>query len=300
MIVSGVVSVLLFLCAATGVSGFEVSTSKGDVRVRENEGVDLTCSYTADFGPNARLEWKFHDLKGSQIYVVYNGKPTGSYSTRVTMYGGSNLRFSQVTRKDTGDYSCEVSHSGQFREARVKLTVLVPPSAPMCRIPSSVTTSRKAMLSCHDADGSPPSKYKWYKDGVLLPADPSKISGFKNATYKLNSDNGNLEFPSSTKMDSGQYFCEAFNEAGPPQRCKAMKMEIRDLNTGGIVAGVIVALLLVALLVFGVWYAKKKGFLPKKSESKPKANVVYQHTSSHGGDDDDEDGEFKQKSSFVV
>lgn len=76
-------------------------------------------------------------------------------------------------------------------------------------------------------------------------------------------------------------------------------MEIRDLNTGGIVAGVIVALLLVALLVFGLWYANKKGYLPKKTESKPKPSVVYQPTSVYGGDDDD-DGEFKQKSSFVV
>lgn len=38
---------------------------------------DLTCSYTADFGSNVRLEWKFKDDKGSQAYVYYDGKPTG-------------------------------------------------------------------------------------------------------------------------------------------------------------------------------------------------------------------------------
>lgn len=37
-----------------------------------------------------------------------------------------------------------------------------------------------------------------------------------------------------------------------------------DINTGGIVAGVIVALLLLALLVFGIWYANKKGYLPSE------------------------------------
>ena len=37
-----------------------------------------------------------------------------------------------------------------------------------------------------------------------------------------------------------------------------------DLNTGGIVAGVIIFLLLLALLGFGIWYAYKKGYLPSK------------------------------------
>lgn len=37
-----------------------------------------------------------------------------------------------------------------------------------------------------------------------------------------------------------------------------------DLNTGGIVAAVIVTLLLVALLAVGIWYAHKKGYLPSE------------------------------------
>ena len=42
-------------------------------------GADLTCSYSADFGSNARVEWKFRDLKGSQVYVVFDGKTTSKY-----------------------------------------------------------------------------------------------------------------------------------------------------------------------------------------------------------------------------
>lgn len=137
----------------------------------------------------------------------------------------------------------------------------VPTSPPLCRIPASVTTGRPAKLSCHDNDGSPPPKYAWYKDGVLLPPDPSKIASFRNATYKINVDTGNLvshklllsffsvtvvsplaftikdklclllqEFSKTTKADSGQYYCEASNDAGPPQRCKGAKMEIRELS----------------------------------------------------------------------
>lgn len=40
-------------------------------------GADLSCSYSADFGADARVEWKFQDAKGSQTYVFYDGKLTG-------------------------------------------------------------------------------------------------------------------------------------------------------------------------------------------------------------------------------
>ncbi|XP_073335326.1 F11 receptor, tandem duplicate 1 [Pagrus major] len=298
MSVSGLVSVALFLLAATGVSGFSVTTSAANVQPKENEGAELTCSYSADFGSQARVEWKFRNLKGSQMYVVFDGKLTTPYADRVTLYGGYNLRFSKVTRKDTGVYDCEVSGNGQFGETKVQLTVLVPPSPPLCRVPSSVTTGKTVILSCHDADGSPPPTYKWYKDGILLPTEPNKIQAFKNYTYKLNPATGELAFAPVRKVDSGQYYCESVNSVGPPKSCRATKMEVRDVNTGGIVAGVIVALLLLAALAFGIWYANKKGYLPKKSESKPKTNVLYQPPSLYGGED--EDGDFKQKSSFVV
>lgn len=127
----------------------------------------------------------------------------------------------------------------------------------MCNIPSTVTTGGVAFLSCHDGSGSPPPTYSWFKDGTLLPADPSTIAAFKNATYRLNTKNGNLvsynsllctfltttaehlmafkikyclspqEFPAVTKMDSGRYYCQASNIAGPPQSCKAIAMDVR-------------------------------------------------------------------------
>lgn len=47
-------------------------------------------------------------------------------------------------------------------------------------------------MGCNDADGSPPPTYKWYKNGVPLPAEPSKISGYQNATYVMDTNTGSL------------------------------------------------------------------------------------------------------------
>ncbi|XP_041742664.1 F11 receptor, tandem duplicate 1 isoform X2 [Coregonus clupeaformis] len=293
MFVSGLVSVFLFFHAT---EAFTVTTSNANVRSKVNEGADLYCTHSADFGANARVEWKFRDMKGSTTYVIFDGKPTTPYADRVIRSDGM-LRFTKVISKDNGEYSCEVSGNQQFGQVNIKLTVLVPPSVPMCRIPTSVTTGHSVLLSCHDAQGSPSPTYKWYKDKIPLPEDPSKFPAFKNYTYKINPLNGNLEFPSASLTDTGDYSCEAMNDAGPVQRCQAVRMDVRNINTGGIVAGVIVALLALALLGFGLWYANRKGYLPKKSESKPKPSVVYQPTSEYG---DEGDGEFRQKSSFVV
>uniref|UniRef100_A0A3P9AGG1 Junctional adhesion molecule A n=1 Tax=Esox lucius TaxID=8010 RepID=A0A3P9AGG1_ESOLU len=292
---SGLVSVILFF-HATGVEAFDVTTSNPNVKVKENQGADLTCKYTADFGIGARVEWKFRDMAGSQIYVIFDGKPTAQYASRVTVSSGL-LRFSSVTRKDNGEYNCEVSGNQQFKEVTVTLTVLVPPAVPICRVPSTATTGRMVLLSCHDPEGSPPPTYTWFKDKTPLPADPSQFPAFSNYTYKLNTANSHLEYPSISLMDTGDYYCQSENEAGPPQVCAPLRMVVRDVNVGGIVAGVIVALLAIVLLFLALWYAHRKGYLPRKTKGKPKPSVVYQPASEHG---DEGDGEFRQKSSFVV
>ncbi|KAF4073063.1 hypothetical protein AMELA_G00254670 [Ameiurus melas] len=291
--------VVVLLCwRATGLHAFSASTTTPTVRVPENSGADLKCGYSADFGATPRVEWKFRSITGSQSFIYFDGQITDKYKGRMTQYQ-DGLRIEKATRQDTGDYSCEVSGSDGYAEVKIKLTVLVPPSVPISRIPTSATTGRSVLLTCFDKDGSPPSTYKWYKNGTPLPEDPSKFPDFKNLTYKLNSLNGNLEFPSASKADTGSYYCEASNGQGPPQRGPAVVMEVRDLNTGGIVAGILVALLAIALLCFAVWFANKKGYLPKMSESKPKT-VVYTQPRQDYGDGDEDDGEFKQKQSFVV
>ncbi|XP_051749090.1 junctional adhesion molecule A-like isoform X1 [Ctenopharyngodon idella] len=221
----------VFVClslSVTGLHAFTVTVANPLVKVKENEGVDLKCTYTADFGATPRVEWKFKDLKGSQSFIYFDNKPTAQYENRITVYNGG-LRFEKVTRADTGDYDCEVLGNNGYDEKTIKLTVLVPPSKPVSRIPSSVTTGSNVLLTCFDNVGSPPPTYKWYKDNTPLPDDPSKFPTFKNLTYKMNVFNGNLEFPSVSKLDIGSYFCEANNGEGAPQRSDAVQMDVHSV-----------------------------------------------------------------------
>ncbi|NP_001076451.1 F11 receptor, tandem duplicate 2 precursor [Danio rerio] len=225
---------LVFVCLSFSLTGlhasFSVAVNGPIVKVKENEGVDLQCSYTADFGATPRVEWKFRNLKGFQYFIYFNNKPTVEYEQRITVYAGG-LRFQKVTRADAGDYNCEVSGNGGYGENTIKLVVSVPPSKPVSSIPSSVTTGSNVRLTCFDPVGSPPSTYEWYKDNNLLPEDPTKFPIFKNLTYKMNAFNGNLEFLSVSKWDAGSYFCVASNENGVSQHGDAVKMEVYDVDS---------------------------------------------------------------------
>uniref|UniRef100_A0A3B3Q7X2 Junctional adhesion molecule A n=1 Tax=Paramormyrops kingsleyae TaxID=1676925 RepID=A0A3B3Q7X2_9TELE len=248
----------LFL-SATATWAFSVSTSTPSLSVPEYQGADLKCSYSADFG-TPRVEWKFKDLQGSQVFVVFDNNPTENYKNRVQLYK-DGLMLKQVTRRDTGEYFCEVSSGSIYGSAVINLTVEVPPSVPICGVPSSVTTGSYVVLTCHDPDGSPPSTYKWFKDEALLPENPNMFQDFKNFSYILNPKEGTLAFPSVTKADTGRYYCMASNGIGPVQSCAAQMMAVRDVNVGAIVGGVLVALLLVLLLGLGLWFAFQKGYL---------------------------------------
>ncbi|XP_067294939.1 F11 receptor, tandem duplicate 1 isoform X2 [Pseudorasbora parva] len=229
----------VFVCLSISVTGLDASfiVNVGDplIKVKENVGVDLKCTYTVDFGTTPRVEWKFKDLNGYQFFIYFDSMLTAEYEGRVTVYNGG-LRFDKVTRADTGDYDCEVSGNGGYDEKTIKLTVLVPPTKPVSRIPSSVTTGSNVLLTCFDNVGSPPPTYKWYKDNTPLPDDPSKFPAFKNLTYKMNAFSGNLEFPSVSKLDTGSYFCEASNGEGAPQRGDAVQMEVLDVDSSQVPA----------------------------------------------------------------
>lgn len=68
----------------------------------------------------------------------------------------------------------------------------VPPSKPTVNIPSSATIGSRAVLTCSETDGSPPSQYLWYRDGVRMPPEPKSSRAFSNSSYSLNPKTGEL------------------------------------------------------------------------------------------------------------
>uniref|UniRef100_A0A8C4LZ08 Junctional adhesion molecule A n=2 Tax=Equus asinus TaxID=9793 RepID=A0A8C4LZ08_EQUAS len=250
----------VILCSLALTKG-TVYTSEPVVRVAENKPAKLSCTYSGFNSP--RVEWKFAQGDTTSL-VCYNNKITASYEDRVT-FSPSGITFHSVTRKDTGTYTCMVSDDGgnTYGEVSIELIVLVPPSKPTVNIPSSATIGNRAVLTCSEKDGSPPSEYTWYRDGVLMPTEPKSNRAFSNSSYSLNQKTGELVFDPVSAFDTGEYTCQAQNGYGTPMRSDAVRMEATELNVGGIVAAVLVTLILLGFLIFGIWFAYSRGYFDR-------------------------------------
>ncbi|XP_058884811.1 junctional adhesion molecule B-like isoform X1 [Acipenser ruthenus] len=242
-----------------------VQTENGKVEVEEFGETVLSCKYQVEKDPNPRVEWK--KIRNRDVsFVYYEGKIVGGFQGRAVMEGAS-IRIKKAMLLDSGEYRCEVSARQDSRplgEATVSLTVLVPPDVPSCGIPSSVLTGTVVELTCRDRQGTPPSLYRWYKNGIALPNTPAQDPLFANSSYTLNSSSGTLQFNTVSKGDAGQYQCEASNGVGEPQRCTAKFMQIDDMNVSGIVAAVVVVSLVVSMCGLGVVFAHRHGYFNKE------------------------------------
>uniref|UniRef100_A0A8C3CRR4 Junctional adhesion molecule A n=1 Tax=Cairina moschata TaxID=8855 RepID=A0A8C3CRR4_CAIMO len=228
-------------------------------QVPENSAVDIPCTAYKYSMSSPRIEWKFQ--KGTSLVLLYYGNElTEPYKNRV-QFTSTNIHFSTVTREDTGKYICEVvDGSSQISKSEVNLIVQVPPSKPVAHVPSSATIGSKAVLRCTETDGSPPPTFRWYRDTMLMPSDPKTSLTFRNSSYTLDSTTGELTFEPVTSFDTGDYYCEASNNVGSPQKSDVVHMEANEVNVGGIVAAVVVLLMVLALIAFGIWFAYSRGY----------------------------------------
>ncbi|XP_007890214.1 junctional adhesion molecule A [Callorhinchus milii] len=274
--------------------GYEVSTANSVVRSQPGKSLELSCTYTADFD-SPRIEWKRSDLQGSTTLIYYEKQVTEKFRERFEVYD-KGMRITNAEPSDSGDYMCEVTAAtgNGFNSVTIKVIIEVPPKVPQISVPTSVTNGGSAELSCTETHGYPKSKYKWFRNGIPIPVKSAGNSLFHNSSYILNIETGVLLFNPVTKSDVGEYYCEASNGVGPAMRSQAKKMDVYETNVGGIVAGVIIALLIIALIGIGIWFAYRKGYLPRKKDTKPP--VSYHQPP----EDTTDDADFKQKSSFVV
>lgn len=291
---------LLLLFRGCVIEAVNLKSSNRNPVVHEFESVELSCIITDSQTNDPRIEWK-KIQDGQTTYVYFDNKIQGDLVGRTDVFGKTSLRIWNVTRSDSAIYRCEVvalNDRKEVDELTIELIVQVKPVTPVCRVPKAVPVGKAATLQCQEREGYPRPHYSWYRNDVPLPTDSRANPRFQNSSFHVNSETGTLVFNAVHKDDSGQYYCIASNDAGAA-RCEGQDMEVYDLNIAGIIGGVLVVLIVLAVITMGICCAYRRGcFISSKQDGES-----YKSPGKHEGVNyirTSEEGDFRHKSSFVI
>ncbi|XP_044122577.1 Fc receptor-like protein 2 isoform X1 [Neovison vison] len=149
------------------------------------------------------------------LYQFYHENVTLA-NISVPSGGGASFNLS-LTTEHSGNYSCEADNGlGARRSEVVPLNVTVPASHPILTVKTPralAVVGDMVELRCEAQRGSPPIRYRYYHEDVILGTNSAPSGG--GASFNL----------SLTAEHSGNYACEADNSLGA-QRSEAVKLSV--------------------------------------------------------------------------
>uniref|UniRef100_A0A452S7Q1 V-set and immunoglobulin domain-containing protein 2 n=1 Tax=Ursus americanus TaxID=9643 RepID=A0A452S7Q1_URSAM len=235
---------------------------------------ELTCSYSTSVGDSFALEWSFVQpgkpiSESHPILYFTNGQlyPTGSKAKRASLLqnpptaGVATLKLTDVYPSDTGTYLCQVNNPPDFYTnglGLINLTVLVPPSSPLCSKSGQTSVGGSAALKCSSSQGAPRPVYNWIRLGSFPTPSPGSMV--------QDEVSGQLILTNLSLTNSGTYRCVATNQMGSAS-CE-LTLSVTDPSEGrvaGAVIGVLLGVLFLSVAVFClIRFQKERRKKPKE------------------------------------
>ncbi|XP_039183158.1 immunoglobulin superfamily member 11 [Crotalus tigris] len=254
------------------VSPLEVFMNTRSVEVARGQTAILPCTFTTSAAlTNLNVIWMVTPLSNAnqpEQVILYQGGQiidgAAQFHGRVgfakTMPTTSASIFINNTKlSDTGTYQCLVNNlpdRGGRNIGVIGLNVLVPPSAPDCRIQGSLNIGSDITLSCNSEEGIPRPTYSWERMDNVPKLPPTSIQDLVQGTLFLRN---------ISSLSSGRYQCMASNVIGSSTCSLEVQVITPNPRNIGLIAGVaaagavvlIVCIVLVAVTLF-YWKNKHK------------------------------------------
>uniref|UniRef100_A0A670YUQ5 Immunoglobulin superfamily member 11 n=1 Tax=Pseudonaja textilis TaxID=8673 RepID=A0A670YUQ5_PSETE len=215
----------------------EVFMNTRSVEVARGQTAILPCTFTTSAAlTNLNVIWMVTPLSNAnqpEQVIIYQGGQifdgAAQFHGRVgfakTMPTTSGSIFINNTKlSDTGTYQCLVNNLpdlGGRHIGVIGLNVLVPPSAPDCRIQGSLNIGSDITLSCNSEEGIPRPTYNWERLDNAPKLPPTSIQDLVQGTLLLRN---------ITSLSSGRYQCMASNVIGSSTCSLEVQVIIRELD----------------------------------------------------------------------
>ncbi|XP_055036867.1 immunoglobulin superfamily member 11 [Misgurnus anguillicaudatus] len=238
-----------------------VTVRESTVEVVRGDSATLPCSFFT-LMPLFRLSiiWTLTPISDPdspiQVIVYDHGQviESPSFIGRVGFVGmpwNADIILNETRTSDAGVYRCVVNNppeTGDHGIGELSLTVLAPPSLPVCLWEGDTDAAGNVRLSCVVVEGFPTPQMIWEK------LEPEQI------TLPVNMDGGvtgSVQIANVSAQTSGLYRCSVSNPLGTQHCYVNLSVYSPADHSPGILQGVMLsltmALLLLALMVLALW-----------------------------------------------
>ncbi|KAK7926122.1 hypothetical protein WMY93_008432 [Mugilogobius chulae] len=232
-----------------------------NVEVLRGEAVTLPCSFFTS-SPLTRLNviWTlvpFSNPENPKQVIVYDHEQVMddlSFIGRVGFTGipwSADIVLNDTRESDAGVYRCMVNNPPETTElgiGELTLTVLSPPSLPLCQWDGDIADGGTVTLSCSVEEGIPTPEIEWSK---LTPEEvplPVTMDGDMS---------GSAQIINVSSQTSGLYRCSASNALGTEHCFVNLSIYSTPDSPSGILQGVLLtlsmSLVLLALVLLVTW-----------------------------------------------
>ncbi|XP_074528513.1 immunoglobulin superfamily member 11 [Halichoeres trimaculatus] len=245
----------------TTAATLRVTMRESSLKVVQGDFVVLPCSFFTS-SPLSRLNviWTLAPSSSpetpTQVIVYDHGQVIEDPSLigRVGFTGipwSADIVLNDTQVSDAGVYRCMVNNPPETADpgiGELELSVLAPPSLPLCQWDGDIEVGGSVTLSCSVAEGVPTPDIQWEK------VSPEEITLPVNMEDDLS---GSVQIINVSSQTSGLYRCSATNLLGSENCYINLSIYSPPETSSGMLQGVLLtlsmSLLLLALLVLVLW-----------------------------------------------
>ncbi|XP_067464164.1 immunoglobulin superfamily member 11 [Thunnus thynnus] len=271
--------------SALGSAALRVTMRESSLEVVRGDSVVLPCSFFTS-SPLSRLNviWTLAPFSSPetpiQVIVYDHGQVIEDPSLigRVGFTGipwSADIVLNDTHVSDAGVYRCMVNNPPETADpgiGELALSVLAPPSLPVCQWDGDIDMGGSVTLSCMVAEGVPTPEIHWDK------LNPEEISLPINMEGDLS---GSVQIANVSSQTSGLYRCSATNLLGTENCYVNLSVYSAPNSSSGILQGMLLtlsmSLLLLALLVLILWLHRtgQDGWLREGKEEECYNEIPY-------------------------
>ncbi|KAM3921741.1 endothelial cell-selective adhesion molecule [Leptodactylus fuscus] len=247
----------------------EVHVEQKSVTVIQGQNVTLPVWYSSSSNEKPYITWTIERALEDQTQIMtyidgetnivegFNGRLNFVYKMPAK---NISVVINKTQASDSGQYRCYVNvpkdqHIGSSNIGVIDVSILVPPSKPICQLHGDPYIGANVTLSCKSSSGEPVPTYTWIKKAtnnvIYFPPFHDYVKGTLSLT-NLTADN------------TGMYVCTSQNTAGVSE-CN-ITVEVKSVSRTAIIVGAVVGsiaglccLVILAIVLIYLYRRGQKG-----------------------------------------